>query len=411
MLKVNAKRLLADLKSLSGIGASADGGVHRPALSEADLEGRAWFKQRAEEAGFEFRQDGAGNLFAKFSSQNVQAKTLLAGSHLDSVPNGGRFDGPVGVLSVLESARTMQAAGVDLPVHLETVSFTDEEGTWLGLLGSRAFIGALSSDDLRKARGGVQPFDEALNRIGCSRESLLQSKCNSGQYAGFVEVHIEQGTRLEGAKLDIGVVTEIVGIRWHWLRFIGEAAHAGTMPMTDRKDAFWGAAWFSEQAKVLIQSDFFPGVMNCGQLTIQPGALNIVPAEVKLGLEIRHGSNEQLDAMQTALFGLAEKSAEKFGLSLEIEPVSVIPPALLDETVVAGIESAAAELGLTHTRLLSFAGHDTQSLSTIMPSAMFFVPSVDGISHNPKELTHPDDVINSANVMLQTLLKLADARA
>lgn len=410
MLEVNAERLLADLESLSGIGATADGGVDRPALSEADLQGRAWFKQRAEEAGFEFRQDGAGNLFAKFSSQNPLAKTLLAGSHLDSVPNGGRFDGPLGVLSVLESARTIEEAGIDLPVHLETVSFTDEEGTWLGLLGSRAFIGALSSEDLRKTRGGVQQFDEALNRIGCSQESLLRCKCDPSQYAGFVEVHIEQGTRLAGAKLDIGVVSEIVGIRWHWLRFVGEAAHAGTMPMAHRKDAFWGAAWFSERAKDLIQSDFFPGVMNCGQLTIQPGAFNIVPAEVQLGLEIRHGSPEKLDAMQTALFSLAEKSAEKFGLALETESVSAIPPVPLDETVVAGIESAAAELGLTHTRLLSFAGHDTQSLSTIMPSAMFFVPSVDGISHNPRELTHPDDVVNSANVMLQTLLKLAAAR-
>jgi len=409
MLNINEYRLLSDFEALSRIGATSEGGVHRPALSDADLETRAWFKDAIEAAGFLYRQDGAGNLSAFFPSTNPHAKILMAGSHLDSVPNGGRFDGPLGVLSALEALRTIKDAGLALPVHLEAISFTDEEGAWTSLIGSRAFTGELNRHNLANVRGGQKAFEAALNSIGASIDGVVNAKRNPSDYAGFVEVHIEQGTRLEDAKLDIGVVTEIVGIRWQWLTFKGEAAHAGTMPLARRKDPFWGVVLFAERARKIVSEKYFPGVLNCGMAEFAPGAFNIVPAEVKLGLEFRHGSLKQMDAMQEELFAMAKSCAEEFGLTLSIELVSDVPPAPLSEAVVAAIEKAANHLNLSHTRLMSFAGHDAQSLSAVMPAAMFFVPSVDGISHNPKEFTREHDVVNAANVMLHALLNLAQS--
>ena len=423
MLEINAERLLADLDELSKIGTTPEGGVSRLALSGPDLEARAWFKARVAEAGLDFAKDGAGNLFATLPCSNPEAKILLAGSHLDSVPNGGRFDGPLGVLSAFEALRTIQEAGMSLPVNLQCVSFTDEEGTWIRLMGSRAFAGtltraltaaepALTAGELKNVHGGPDRFAAALAGVGITTDSLLNAQCDPKRYAGFVEVHIEQGPRLEKADLDVGVVTRIFGIRWQWLRFIGEAAHAAGTPMAQRKDALWGASDFVLRAKALVESAFSPGVMNCGQAQFKPETFNIVPAEVRLALEIRHSSPEQMEAMQRQLMSLAQICAEEYRLMLEIEPVGQVAPAPLDEGVVDLIQQAATDLGLKHTRLACFASHDTQTLSAVMPSAMYFVPSVDGISHNPKEFTKPEDVVNAANVMLHTLLgwanKLAD---
>lgn len=415
MLEVDANRLLADLDELSKIGKTPEGGVSRLALSGPDLEARAWFKARVAEAGLDFEQDGAGNLFATLRCSSPEAKTLLAGSHLDSVPDGGRFDGPLGVLSALEALRTIQDAGIALPVHLQCVVFNDEEGTWIRLMGSRAFAGtlteasmaaepALTAGELTNGHGGPDRFAAALAGAGITTHSLLNAQCDPTRYAGFIEVHIEQGPRLEEAELDVGVVTEIFGIRWQWLRFIGEAAHAAGKPMAQRKDALWGAADFVLRAKALVESAFSPGVMNCGQAQVKPETFNIVPAEVRLALEIRHSSPEQMEAMQQQLMSLAQACAEEHRLTLEIEPVGQVPPAPMDEGVVDLIEQAATGLGLKHTRLTCFAGHDTQTMSAVMPSAMYFVPSVDGISHNPREFTEPEDVVNAANVMLHTML-------
>ena len=422
MLEVNAERLLADLDELSNIGKTPEGGVSRLALSAPDQEARAWFQARVEEAGLDFAKDGAGNLFATLPCPNPEARTLLAGSHLDSVPNGGRFDGPLGVLSALEALRTLQEAEVTLPVHLKCVSFSDEEGTWIRLMGSRAFAGtltrasmaaepALTAVELKDDRGGPDRFAAAMAGVGITADSLLNAKCDPTRYAGFVEVHIEQGPRLEEAGLDVGVVTEIFGIRWQWLRFVGEAAHAAGTPMARRKDALWGAADFVLRAKALVESEFAPGVMNCGQAQFKPETFNIVPAEVRLALEIRHGSPEKMEAMQRQLVSLAQACAEEYRLMLEVEPVGQVPPAPLDEGVVDLIQQAATGLGLKHTKLTCFAGHDTQTLSAVMPSAMYFVPSVGGISHNPEEYTKPEDVVNAANVMLHTLLRWAEKLA
>jgi hydantoinase/carbamoylase family amidase len=359
-----------------------------------------------EAAGLDFRKDSAGNLSAVLAADDPAAPTLLTGSHLDTVPNGGRFDGAFGVLAALEALRTIREAGLSLPVHLEAISFTDEEGEMQDQVGSQALAGTLTSRDLDGPRGGREKLAAGMRRLGITRRGVLAARREPKDLIGFVELHIEQGARLEAGGVDIGVVTSIVGIRSHWLRFVGQAAHAGTTPMDERRDAIWGAAAFVQGARELVMKRFSPGVMNCGQIHVRPGAFNIVPAGVRLALELRHGSEPELDEMEDALLGLAHEVARRHGLALETEQGARCVSASMNETIMKAIEKAATKLGLRHTRLMSFAGHDTQAMSAITPSGMLFVPSVDGISHNPEEFTRPEDLVNGANTLLHTLLEL-----
>ncbi len=407
MLKINEKRLLENLESLAKTGRTPDGGVSRPALSEADAAGRAWFKRKVKEAGLTFHADEAGNLSAILPAATPNARTLLVGSHLDSVPNGGRFDGALGVLSALEAVQSIKEAGLNLPVHLEAISFTDEEGTVMGMMGSRALTGQFTQADLEQTRQPPAQLTAGLERLNLNRANIHLARRNPESLAGYVELHIEQGTRLEEAALQIGVVTSIVGIRSFWLTFTGQAAHAGTTPMDKRADALWGAANFVLQAKEMVMAQFSPGVVNCGQLVVQPGSFNIVPAKVRLALEFRHGSEAGLDPMEVALLNLATEVAAKHRLTLSTEPMGTCTAAPMNPRLIRAVEQAATQLNLRYTRLLSLAGHDAQTLSPFTPTVLFFVPSVAGISHNPHEYTHDKDVINGANVILHTLLILA----
>lgn len=408
MARINFQRFLDLMAQQAEIGATPEGGLNRPALSEMDIRVRQWLFERATAAGLEVAMDGAGNQRVMLRASDPDAPTLLIGSHLDSVPNGGRFDGALGVVAGLEVLLTLKDSGAELPFHVEVVNFTDEEGTLRGLLGSAAMTGTLTAEGLPTVRGGADALQEGLSRLGLSSETLLNARRDFASVMGYLEVHIEQGTRLEQAGINIGVVTSIVGVRSYWLTLTGEAAHAGTKPMADRRDALWGAAHLIQQARELVMQHFQPGVVNFGSIHAEPGAFNIVPAEVRLALEFRHGDPEKLDAMQTALFNVIRRSATEFKLEVEMTPAGLIPPAPMAESMVQVVERAASGLGLSHTRLMSFAGHDAQSLAQVTPSVMFFVPSVRGISHNPAEYSTPQDCINAAEVMLQAVLGLAD---
>ena len=409
MLQINEKRFLSDLKSLWQIGATPDGGVTRRAFSAEDLLGRQWFEQRIRDAGLELHKDGAANLFATLrSTANPSGPTLLCGSHLDTVPNGGRYDGSLGTLCALESLRTIQEAGIELPFNLTAVSFTDEEGSIHGLFGSQALAGILTAESVYGGRGGGRALADGMARFNISAETALAARRAPSDFVGYVEVHIEQGTRLEKSKTDIGIVTSIVGIRSALLTFVGEAAHAGAKPMAERQDALWGAAAFVLRARELVQSRFHPGVCNFGQISADPGAFNIVPERVKLALEFRHGTETLLDKMQQALLALAKEISAEFNLNLYLEQYEGCDAAPSNETVLQAIETACHTLGLSHQRMMSFAGHDAQSMAAITPSAMIFVPSVDGVSHRHNEYTKDADCVNGANALLHTLLTLID---
>lgn len=408
MLTINEERFLASIDALAEIGSTGDGGVSRPALSEADVQGRAWFRQQVEAAGLEFRMDGAGNLSAVLRCKDAGAKTLMLGSHLDSVVKGGRFDGALGVLVALEVMRTLKESGDALPFHLEAISFTDEEGSIVGLMGSQALAGLLTVDDLVRPRGGRDALEAGMVRLGLTEDSILNAGRDSSTLHGYIEVHIEQGTRLEDAGLDIGVVTAMVGIRSFNVRFNGAAAHAGTMPMAGRRDALWGASDYVLRARQMVMEQYTPGVINFGRIEARPGAFNIVPAQVDLALEFRHGTEAQMDDMQRDLLKLTDEVAGEYDLTVETTSLDMLAPAPMNAVMIGAVEGAADALGLSHTQLLSFAGHDAQIMSRITPSVLYFVPSVEGISHNPKEYTAPEDCVNAANVMLQAVLALKE---
>ena len=425
-LRVNADRMLASFNQLSLIGATADGGVHRPALSEAHLAARNWFREEVERSGLEFHTDGAGNHSAilpviaspegakqspahgsEIASRRLAVtKTLLLGSHLDSVPNGGRFDGALGVIAALEVLRTVKESGIQLAVNLEAMDFTDEEGTLVGLLGSAALAGHLSQEMLQSPRGGRENLVEGMKRAGLSDESMLSAARPQGSFAGYLELHIEQGKRLERAGINIGIVSAIVGIWSYRLSFIGRADHAGTTTMQDRLDASLAASSFTLGARELVLRDFPNCVVNVGKMDFAPGAFNIVPAQVDVSLEFRSPNEEEFRRLDVALLELAGHEALRFGLELRVEFLGKHLPTLMNDKVQQAYAEACDDLGLTHVSLTSGAGHDGQSLADLCLVGMIFVPSVDGASHSPREFTKWEACVNGANVLLQAALRL-----
>jgi N-carbamoyl-L-amino-acid hydrolase len=356
----------------------------------------------------EFRQDAAGNHSACLACGPEGAATLLLGSHLDSVPQGGRFDGALGVLAALEVLRRVHEASRRLPVNLEAIDFTDEEGSLVGLLGSRALAGKLQLKELQKPRGGRENLLAGLERAGLSEKRLMEARRAAGGMAGYLELHIEQGPRLLDSGNDIGVVTHIVGICSYRLVFTGRADHAGTTPMDSRLDASLGAAAFTLAARRIVLESFPDCVVNVGEMTFEPGAFNIVPARVALALEFRSPDEKTFDRLEIALMAGAQEEAKRFGLGLEIEFLGRHQPTPMSAVARAAIVAAADEHGLKHIPLASGAGHDAQSLAELCPAGMIFVPSQGGASHSARESTEWQDCVNGANVLLGAALKLAE---
>lgn len=407
-LRVNAERLRANFDALAYIGATPEGGVHRPALSESHLAARTWFLDQARKAGLETSLDAAGNHSAILWCENPSAKTVLLGSHLDSVPQGGRFDGALGVMAAFEVLQTLKDADVSLPFHVEVIDFTDEEGEYIGLLGSRALTGQLAPQSFQHPRGNRQAFDIALTCAGLDTQTIVTAARNHNKLAAYLELHVEQGPRLYEANLNIGVVTSIVGICSYKLKFIGKANHAGTTPMNRRWDAALGASAFTLSARELVMSDFSEGVVNIGRMDVEPGVFNVVPRTVTIALEFRAGDIETLNLMESRLLHQASLDAEKFGLRLETEHIGKIAPFPMEPGIQDLIVKACQTFEFSHTRMTSGAGHDAQSLALVCPTGMIFVPSVDGVSHSPYEFTEWEDCVNGTNVLLQTVLGIAE---
>ena len=403
-LRIHSDRMLASFNELASIGATAEGGVHRPTFSEAHLTARRWFREQIERSGLKFHMDGAGNHSAILGDQN---QTLLLGSHLDSVPNAGRFDGALGVTAALEVLRTVKDNGIPLKVRLEAIDFTDEEGTLVGLLGSAALTGHLHPELLQNPRGGRDNLMEGMQRAGLTEASMLRTARPSDSLAGYLELHIEQGKRLERSGINIGIVSAIVGISSYRLSFIGRADHAGTTTMPDRLDASLGASAFTLAARELVMKDFPNCVVNVGKMEFMPGAFNIVPAQVDVSLEFRAANESEFDNLDSALLALAQTEAKRFGLELKADFRGRHSPTPMSDSVQRAFADSCEELGLTHTSLVSGAGHDGQSFAGICPMGMVFVPSVNGTSHSPYEFTKWEDCVNGADVLLRTVLRLA----
>lgn len=408
-LRINADRLRADFDSLADIGATVAGGVSRIALSNEDLEARAWFASRLEDAGLTTRDDDAGNISGVLVMTGDPAdRSFLVGSHLDSSVNGGKYDGSVGVLAGLECLRTIREAGLQLPVNLEVISFTDQHGAWQSLMGSRALTGKLP--DFSTAREGEDQsaFRAALFRAGIYVTDLYRARRTPSEVAGYLELHIEQGARLWRSNIPIGIVSGIVGRTTYSLVFHGEAGHSGTTAPDSRKDALHGAAAFITEAHQWVRRGFPEGLFNAGNITTEPGTFNTIPAKATLLVEVRNPDESTLAVMEQQMLALAETVATRYSLRTSHRRVVHMPAAKMSNWAIGTIEAACKTMGLSsYQRMVSFAGHDAQMMSDFAPTGMIFVPSVEGLSHNPREFTEWNDVVLGANVLLHTLIDMA----
>ncbi len=407
-LRINSDRMLVAFNELASIGATESGGIHRPAFSGSHLAARKWFRKEIERSGLKFHTDGAGNHSAVLTCERSNVPTLLLGSHLDSVPDGGRFDGALGVMAALEVLKTIKENGIKLKVQLEAIDFTDEEGTLVGLLGSAALTGHLQPELLQNPRGGRKNLVDGMQRTGLSEESIMSAMRPKESIAAYLELHIEQGKRLERTGINIGIVSAIVGISSYRLSFIGRADHAGSTTMQDRLDASLGASAFTLAARELVMKEFPNCVVNIGNMDFMPGAFNIVPAQVDVSLEFRAANDAEFDRLDLALRSLAHTEANHFGLDVKADFRGRHSPTPMSDSIQHAFVESCDALGLTHTSLVSGAGHDGQSFAGVCPTGMIFVPSVNGTSHSPREFTRWDDCVNGANVLLQTVLRLAE---
>jgi len=407
-VKIDTSRFKSDFDSLATIGATNDGGVHRPALGPDHLKARQWFTQRAQRDGLTVNVDSAGNHSAVLLFPEAE-KALLLGSHLDSVPYGGKYDGALGVVAALEVLSAIKASGRSLGVNLEAVDFTDEEGTLVGALGSEAMAGELTPERLCNLRCSREEFVEALKRGDLKEESLFQARRNPDTLAGYLELHIEQGPWLHDNRIDIGVVTSIVGSRSFRISFNGRPDHAGTTPMTNRADAGLGACAFNLALNDIVVKQFHDCVATVGGMEFKPGAFNIIPGQASLCLEFRSRDKDSLEKLKAGVINLANDVARHRGLDVSLEEVAVWDPVHMSPDIQRIINTSASNLGLSTASIASAAGHDAQSFAPIIPTGMIFIPSIGGISHSPQEFSKWRDCVNGAKVLLNATLAAAES--
>ena len=405
-LRIDALRLQHSLEELSAfgrpIGGSFADGVSRVAYSDADIAGRRYVLGLLCAAGLEPQIDAAGNIRAVRTGTVASLKPIVCGSHIDSVPNGGNFDGDLGSLAAVEVLRTLQEHAMRTRHSLEVVVWSNEEG---GPVGSQIAVEGARASDLERTFNGT-PMTEGLARIGGNPAQLDAARLPPGSIHCYLELHIEQGGTLEKAGVPIGVVDGIVSIDEYTVEIRGVANHAGTTPMPERHDSLLAAAKLIEAVHEEVTRTPGPQVGTVGQLTVTPNAPNVVPGLVRHSIEFRDLSETTLAHLREAVRERGAQIARETGTEITITQVLHDPPALAAAAMQRQIEAAAALLGLRTMHLPSGAGHDAQFLAKIAPMGMIFVPSIGGVSHSPKELTRWSDCANGANVLLQTILRV-----
>lgn len=402
--KVNSNRISNRLFELAKFGLDDKGHGNRVAYTKADIEGRAWFMDLMKKAGLNPIIDAAGNIIGKRKGKNASLKPIAFGSHIDMVPDGGNYDGTVGSIAALEIIESFNEYNIITDHPLELIIFANEEG---GTIGSIAMVGKITTEGLlQKSQSGLT-MAEGIKAIGGNPDNIESCIRNKGDLHAWLELHIEQGGILESEKLNIGVVEGIVGLR-HWIVTLeGFANHAGTTPMNRRQDALLAASKFIIAVNEVVNSVEGNQVGTVGKMTLQPGAYNVIPGKVVLGLEIRDLSDDKIDM----LFAQIEKRASIIANESKVKVIfelqaNASKPALTNKVLQQVIFNVSNELGLTTKLMQSGAGHDSQEVALIAPSAMIFIPSVGGISHSPKEFSTILDIANGANVLLKTILAI-----
>lgn len=407
-LKVNFPRLQAEITDLARIGQRPDRGIYRMAFTDEDMAGRDWFKHKVREAGLMLKEDGAANLSAVWGgSENLPV--VLVGSHLDTVPKAGHLDGSLGVLAGLEALRRLKEENIPLVRPVEVISFSDEEGRFGGLFGSQALAGDLNPEKLYEAHDleGIGLID-AMRRHGLNAMDALEARRSPESIYRYLELHIEQGPLLDTGKLNVGLVENITGLFKWSVTLDGVANHAGTTPMTMRKDAFLGLAEFAgEIPRLLEENGTELSRATIGKVDLYPGVANTVPGEVNFSLDVRDPDPHILDDLGQTMHRALGAIARRRGLYFKYEVLSKVSPVACDQRVLKILEEEVHRLGLSYLRMPSGAAHDAQIVAHIAPIGMVFVPSKDGRSHSPAEWTSWTDIEAGANLMLQAIRRMA----
>lgn len=377
-------------------------GINRVAYSDRDLAGRAFTIERFKESGFTPRIDAAGNILARLEGRDA-LPPILIGSHVDSVTDGGNFDGPVGSFGALEVARTLRETTAGLRHPVEVVVWANEEG---GTIGSKLAVGDAAKVDLDAVARSGRTHRQGLGLIGGNVSALPSAVRAKGSLHAYLELHIEQGGNLEKAGRTIGVVLGIVGLKWYEVAVTGFANHAGATPMDQRQDAVLAAAKFTVAVNEAIRSEPGRQVATIGRMVPNPNTRNVIAGGVELTVDLR-----DLDAAKVDRFGgrfqqIAAEIGRATNTTFTFTEGTSSQPAMADPRIMDIIAASSSALGLTHMRMPSGAGHDAQEVAQLCPMGMIFIPSVGGISHSPKEYSRPEDVVHGVNVLLEAVKRV-----
>jgi len=407
---INLERLKSLLGGVNSFGFDpATGGYNRPGFSQEDLDCRAWFAAQMLEDGLSVWNDGALNLFGRFGPKD--GPCIMAGSHLDTVVNGGAYDGSLGACVALECVRAMKEAGLEPITAIEVAATSEEEGRFGGMLGSQAITGDVTPDWIAKATDadGLK-LTEAMTAVGLIPEQILAAARPSGSIAAFLELHIEQGPVLEQEKLPIGIAEEVSGVCYLELVLSGIANHSGTTPMHLRSDAFAGLAELSGTVRDLIhEHGTDQSRITIGHVELEPNHPHTIPGKAVFSVILRDTSEEVMLALKSRFLENAAAIAGRHGLVLESTERSWLSPLKLDADIADRLEALSERHGLKARRMPSGAGHDAQTMQRFCPAGLIFVPSRNGISHAPEEHSEWADIEKGANLMLQALIDLSAA--
>ena len=405
-LRIDSERLWSTLMETAAIGGTAKGGICRLSLTDLDRQVRDWFVARCEAAGCTVTIDRMGNIFARRRGRDDSLPPIGFGSHLDTQPTGGKFDGILGVLAGLEVLRTLEAAGYETAAPLELVNWTNEEGARFApsMMGSGVFTGKATLDAARARRDkdGIS-VGAALDELGLAGPE----PCGGKSYGAFLELHIEQGPLLEAEGKEIGIVTGVQGIRWYEVTVTGRESHAGTTPMPHRRDAFQGAARLAVALDTLARNHGPHAVATIGICRVEPGSTNVIPGRVEFTIDLRHPDEAVLDTIETALTATVAALAAETGLEIAVTPVLAAAPVGFDPRVIGAIRAAAEAGGFSHRDIVSGAGHDAAHMASVAPTGMIFVPCLDGLSHNEAESITLEQASAGAETLLRAVLALA----
>lgn len=396
------QRIETRINQLATYGANTAGVMKRVAFSDGDIQARKYITGLMQSAGLTVTTDAAGNIFGRRKGKNNSLPYIAFGSHVDAVPNGGIYDGDLGVIGAIECIDILNQNHIETIHPLEVIMFTDEEE---GLFGSRAMTGHLSAEELNNKMNNGKTLRQGINDVGGNADELDKARIEKGSIAAFIELHIEQGSTLETGKINIGIVEGIVGMKPYTITIDGKANHAGTTPMQHRKDALLTAAKLIIAINEAALSMDGRQVATVGQIAVTPGGTNVIPGKAVISLDLRDLSAGKMDSLFNIIKHKADSIAQLNGTSITFVPKEFKEPVKTDKEIQLMIAKAAAELNLSFIYLPSGALHDTQDMATLAPAAMIFVPSKNGISHSPDEYTSPEDMKNGINVLYKTILQ------